>query len=128
MTTLLQRDNVEEELGKSIVQMDEYQLLPYCQERYKAQFKTALPVESARDRAILRTLLKVYGSGVGGYIIKWIFEKHSGCFTSGDRFTFTRLSHRWRTDEVYEEMLPVLMRELEEREGQAQKISNYEVW
>lgn len=106
--TLLQRDPVEQMLGKDVQSMDVHDLLVYSQEKFKARFGYALVIEGYPENGVLRRLVRLYKTDAG-LMIKWVFEKHDGLWKTRDKTNkfsvmWFQTRFKWWTDQMYAEV------------------------
>lgn len=111
MNRFVDLDPIEEYLGKSVVEMTEWELISYLKDAMRALYDIDLAVEGYAERSILVCLRKTYGTDTGR-IVKWVIWQHHGR-PDGQYVTFTSFSkgRRWFTDRMHLEMQDQVARE-----------------
>lgn len=127
---ILDRDSAEEMLGKSVREMNEYQLATYTQAMFTATFGFPLAMDGKREPATFRRLRRIYGDEAG-LLVKWAFLAHRGLRQGSggiEKFSIAWFSERqkWITDWLYNEVQQELLKATQRRD--ARGITNSEGW
>lgn len=126
---LTQKDEFEQQLHKSVKQMEPSELLDYIQLQFKSKFGYELPVEREREVSMLKRLKKTYGADAG-YILKWYFEHHGGesTYRSGRvhkfKMSWLAASQKYWLDELFEEVQEQKMKERKELLSQVEDVKS----
>lgn len=97
-------DPIEEDMGVRCEHMSPDQLVAYIKSYHQA-FDLDLKVEGMPERAVFRSLQRLYGKENAGLIVKWAFYHHRGRFRDEPIgfFMFSK-GNKWWTDKIYLEM------------------------
>ena len=97
-------DPLEEDMGVRVENMTVDQIIAYVK-AYHAAFGFTVRIDGQPERAIFRSLQRVYGQADAGRIVKWVFYKYRGHYN--DEFigpmAFSK-GRKWFTDKMHLEM------------------------
>lgn len=127
---ILDRDQAEEMLGKSVREMNEYQLATYTQAMFTATFGFPLAMDGRREPATFRRLRRIYGDEAG-LLVKWAFLAHHGLRRDSrgtEKFSISWFSEgrKWIADGLYSEVQQELTKAA--RRSDTRGISTSESW
>lgn len=95
----LDRDPVEDHLGKAVDEMAPDELAAYFSLYLRARHGTAPPMDGVKERSIFRALQRFYGQREAGHIVKWACWRYDGKWRGGflSYGSFSK-KMRWLTD------------------------------
>jgi len=98
------RDPVEELMGLRVEDMNPNELVTYLK-TYQDAFDRRLAVQGHMERAIFRSMQKIYGTTDAGLIVKWSLYRYKGVY-GGEPITFTSFAkgRKWWVDKMHLEM------------------------
>lgn len=97
-------DPIEQDMGVRVEKMNPDQLVAYLK-TYHAAYGLDLAVEGHQERAIFRSLQKIYGQADAGRIVKWVTYTHKGRWDGSPvRFASFCKARKWWVDIMHLEM------------------------
>lgn len=105
MTEFFQQDAIEKDMGGKVTQFTPDQLVCYVRDSMYAENGITMAVDGFRERAIFKSMQRIYGPVDAGRIIKWVFFRHRGKW-DGDpiRFASFAKGRKWWVDLMHTEM------------------------
>lgn len=97
-------DPIESDMGVTVEEMTPDQLVTYFK-TYHAAYGLDLAVEGHQERAIFRSMQKIYGQRTAGRIVKWVTYTHKGRWEGQPvRFASFCKARKWWVDMMHLEM------------------------
>ena len=94
----LDPDPIEQDMGLPVEEMNPDQLVAYLK-TYHAAYGLDMAVEGHQERAIFRSMQKIYGQRTAGRIVKWVTYTHKGRWDGVPvRFTSFCKGRKWWVD------------------------------
>lgn len=100
----LDSDPIEQDMGVCVEEMSPDQLVAYLK-TYHAAYGLDMAVEGHQERAVFRSLQKIYGKVDAGRIVKWVTYTHKGRWEGSPvRFSSFCKARKWWVDIMHMEM------------------------
>lgn len=113
--SFLSIDSIEENLGKLVVDMSDWDLIAYLKKSMQALYGIEMAVSGRAEPSIMQGLQRTYGRQEAGLIIKWVVWRYHcrDCANPGQYVKFTSFAsgRRWWTDLMHAEMQQQMAKE-----------------